>query len=78
VVLQGQKSPEKGHETVAEELIHGALVAVDGVRHQPQEPVHELVHGLRVQLLSQLGGVHDIAKEHSHLFALTFEGTTRG
>jgi hypothetical protein len=73
VILQGHGRPEEGHQAVPQELIDGSFVAMDGLRHEAQSPVHDLVHGFWVQALRQSGGVHDVAEQHRHLLALALE-----
>ena len=34
MVLVGEGGAEEGHDPIAHHLVHGALVAVDGVHHQ--------------------------------------------
>jgi hypothetical protein len=53
VVFVGDGGPEQGHESVSEELVDGALVAVDLPKGQLEEPVEQQVHGLRPQPLGQ-------------------------
>lgn len=74
MILQGHGRPEEGHQAVPQELVDSPVVAMDGLGHEAQGPVHDLVHGLRVQALSQPGGVHDVAEEDRHLLPLPFEG----
>jgi hypothetical protein len=42
VILVGQRGAEEGHDAVAHHLVHGALVAVDGLHHPLQDRVEEL------------------------------------
>ena len=42
VVLVGERRAEEGHDAVAHHLVHGALVAVDGLHHPLEHGVEEL------------------------------------
>ena len=78
MVLVGDRRAEERHEAIAEELIDGALVAVDLGEAQGEEPVQEGVHRLRAQTLGQRRGVGDVAEEHGHLLALPLDRAPQG
>jgi hypothetical protein len=78
VVLVGDRRAEERHEAIAEELIDGALVAVDLGEAEGEEPVQEVVHGLGAQAFGQGRGVGDVAEEHGDLLALALEGAAQG
>src|SRR4029450_8539380 len=42
VILMGDRGAKQGHDAVAHDLVHGALVAVHGVHHALQDRVEEL------------------------------------
>jgi hypothetical protein len=48
MVLQGHRGPKECHQPITQELIHRALIAMHGISHEPQDAVHDLVHGFRV------------------------------
>jgi hypothetical protein len=78
VILEGHGRSEQSHQPIPEELIDRPLVALDGLGHELERPIHDLVHDFRVQLLRKSGGVCDVAEEHCHLLALAFKRTPRG
>ena len=45
MILQRDGGAEQRHQPIAEELVHRALVAVDGLGHEPQDAVHDLRNG---------------------------------
>ena len=62
MVFVGNGSAEEGHNAVTEHLVDGALEAVYGVHHGMQSRVEELLGGLRVEVLDQLGRIFDVGK----------------
>jgi hypothetical protein len=54
VILVGQRGAEEGHDAVAHHLVHGALVAVDGLHHQLENGIQELVRLLRIAVGEKL------------------------
>ena len=78
VILVGQRGAEERHEAVAEELVDGALVAVDLGQGGLEEAVEEDVHGLRPQPFGQRGGADQVAEEHGDRLALAFQRRARG
>ena len=49
VVLVGQGSAKQGHDTVAEDLVDGALEAVHGVHHVVDGRIEELLGGFGIE-----------------------------
>jgi hypothetical protein len=43
------------HQPVAQELVDRPFVPVDGLGHEPQRPVQQLVHRLRAESFSEAG-----------------------
>ena len=77
VILVGQRRPEERHEAVAEELVDGALVAVDLGEGGLEELVDEDVHALRPQPLRQRGRADQVAEEHGDGLALALQRAAR-
>jgi hypothetical protein len=73
VILEGDGRAEEGHDAVAEELVHGAVIAVDDVGDEPQDAVHQCVQRLRVQALGEAGGIGHVGEEHGDLLALVLQ-----
>jgi hypothetical protein len=42
VVLVGHRRAEQRHDTVAHDLVDGALVPMDGLHHEPEHGVQKL------------------------------------
>jgi hypothetical protein len=78
MVFEGHGGTEESHQAVSQELIYRSLVAVDRFGHQPQGPVHDLMHRFGIQPLSQARGPYDIAEEDGHLFAFALHGAAGG
>lgn len=77
VVLVGDRRPEEGHETVAQELVDSSLVTVHLPEGEIEELVQEVVHAVGSKALGQGRGVGDVAEENGDLLALAFEGAAR-
>jgi len=78
VVLVGKGSAEERHDAVAHHLVHGALVAVDGVHHQLEHRVEDLARLLRIAIREQLHRALQISEEDRDLLALTLKCGLRG
>jgi hypothetical protein len=77
VVLERQRRPEQGHDAVAEDLVDGPLVAVDGVHHELEDGVEERPGLLGIEVGEQLQRALDVGEEHGDLLALALEGRLR-
>src|SRR5215510_9156112 len=73
----GNRRPEQGHNAVAQDLIHRALVAVHRLHQGAQGGAEELTPVFRLNTLDQLRGTLDIGKQHGDLLAFTFQVATR-
>ncbi len=73
MVFMCNRRAEKRHETIAQELIDGALIMVDFGGCHFEEPVEQVVHGFRTDSMCKPGGICDIAKKHRDLFNLALE-----
>jgi len=73
VILVGQRRPEERHDPVAHHLIHGALVAVDGLHHVLEDGVENLAGLLGITVGQQLHRSFQVGEQHGHLFALALE-----
>src|SRR3990172_5343402 len=73
VVLQGEGRAEQGHDPVAGELVHRALVPVDLRQHHLEEAIHQVVELLRVELLGEAGEVLEVGEEDGDLLALALQ-----
>ena len=69
-MTEGEGRAEERHEAVAEQLIDGALVAVDLGKDQLEGAVHQAVDVLRVAAVDQGGEAGDVNEEDSHDLAL--------
>jgi len=77
MVLVRDGRAEEGHEAVAQELVHGPLVAVDLGEHQLEGAIHELVDVLRVETLGQCGEARDVHEEDGDELALALQRALR-
>ena len=78
VVLVGDRRPEERHDPVAHDLVHGALVAMDGLHHPLEDGVEELPGLLGVAVGEQLHRALEVGEENGHLLALALECGLRG
>jgi hypothetical protein len=74
----GNRGPEKGHNPIAHDLIHGAFEAVHRVHHAFEDRVEEVARFLGVALGQQLHGALQVGKQHRDLLAFAFKGRLRG
>jgi hypothetical protein len=72
VVLVGNRRPEEGHDPIAEELVHRALVAVNFGQHHLKGAIHQAMDFFRVEPFRERGEARDIHEENRHLLALPF------
>ena len=63
VVLMRHRNPEDGHDRVADELLHHALVALDRRAHHPVVARQHLPERLGVQPLAHLRGLRQVAED---------------
>jgi hypothetical protein len=69
---------QRGPDPVAQNPVHGALVAVHGLDHPVEHRVEEeLLGGLGVAVGKQLHRTLDIGEQHGDLLAFTLEGRPR-
>ena len=78
MVLVGQRRAEQRHDPVAHHLVHGALVAVDGLHHALEDRVEELARLLGIAVGQQLHRALEVGEEHGDLLALAFQRGLRG
>jgi len=77
VIFMGERGAEERHDAVAHHLIHGALVAVDGVHHPLEHGVENLARLLGITVGEQLHGALEVGEEDGDLLALALEGGLR-
>jgi hypothetical protein len=76
VILVGNGCSKQRHNTIAEHLVHGTLIAMHGVHHAVEGGVQELLGSFRIKAADELGRILEVGKEYCHPFALAFQGTT--
>ena len=72
VVLVGERRAEERHDPVAHDLVHGALVAVDGLHHALEDGVEEFSRLLGVAVGEELHRALEVGEEDGDLLALAF------
>jgi hypothetical protein len=78
VVFAGEGRAEERHDSVAHDLIHRALVAVDRLHNPLQDGVEELPSLLGVAVGEQLHRALQIGEEDRDLLPLAFQGGLGG
>ncbi len=78
MLLEGNRRAEERHQSIAEKLVDGSFVTVDGLRHQPEGLVHDLVHPFGAELFRQSVGFDDVAEQDGDPFPLAFQGAPGG
>ena len=63
IVLVGDGDAEDGHDRIADELLHGARVALDHHPHLVEVSKHHLAHGLCLEPLAEGGRAAHVAEE---------------
>jgi hypothetical protein len=64
VVLMHDRDPEDPHDRVADEVLDRPAVALDGVAHPPEPPLHRPAQRLGIHPLSKRRRSHDVRKDH--------------
>jgi hypothetical protein len=77
VILVGKGGAKEGHNPVAHDLVHGALVAVDGLHHPLEDGIEKLPSFLGVPVGKQLHRAFEVREQHGDLLPLAFEGCLR-
>jgi hypothetical protein len=78
MIFMGDRRAKQGHDAIAHDLIHGALVAVHGLHHAFEHGIENRARLLRVAVGQQLHGAFEVGKQHGDLLALAFQGTFGG
>jgi hypothetical protein len=78
MILVGDRSPEEGHDAIAEELVDGAFVPVDLGQDQVEGPGHQPMHLLGIEPLRERREARDVGEEHGDLLALSFQRASGG
>ena len=73
MILVGQRRAEEGHDPVAQHLVDGALVVVDGLHHGFEDRVEDLPRLLGVTVGQKLERALEIREQHRDLLALALE-----
>ena len=73
VVLVGERRAEERHDPVAHDLVHHALVLVDGLDHALEHRVDEVARLLGVAVGQHLHRALEVGEDHRHLLALALE-----
>ena len=69
VVLTEDRNAEHGHQTIAGELDHVAVVGVDGIGEEPVHPIHDSAGRLGVEPFLESGRAGEIGEEDRHNLA---------
>src|SRR2546425_9756952 len=70
VVLERDRSSERGHDRVSGELLEGPARPLDLLRHRLVEPLQTHADALWILLISEGGRAHDVGKEDRDELAL--------
>jgi hypothetical protein len=77
MVLVCNWGTKERHDPIAGVLIDGSLVAVDALRQDPEETIHDSVPRLWIDLLAESHRADDVDEERGHGLALCFERRAR-
>jgi hypothetical protein len=74
VVLMGHGGAKQGHDAVAHDLVHRALITVHGRHHAFEHRIEELAGLFRIPIRQEFHRALEVGKQHGDLFALAFQG----
>ena len=77
MILVRDRRSEQRHDAVARVLIDRAFEAVNSVRKDREETIHNLVPLFRVDLFGKVHRALHVGEEDGHLLALAFESGAR-
>jgi len=77
VVFVRDRGTEQRHDAVTAILVDRALEAVNALGQDFEEPIHDAMPLLWVELGGELRRSLDVDEQHRHLLSLAFEGAAR-
>jgi hypothetical protein len=78
MILIDDRRAEQGHNAVAHDLVHRALVAVHRIHHQREDRIEAVARFLGSTVGEQCQRALDIGEQHADRRALPFQGTSGG
>src|SRR5215467_451969 len=78
VILVGHRRAEEGHDAVAHDLVHRALVAMNGLHHAFEDGIEDLAGLLRITVGEELHRSLHVGEEHGDELPLALERALRG
>jgi hypothetical protein len=78
MILVCDRRPEQSHDPVAGVLVDRPLEAVNALGEDREEAIHDPVPLFGIHLLAEIHRALHVGEEYGDLFALAFEGATRG
>jgi hypothetical protein len=78
MILMRNGGAKEGHNAIAHDLIHRALIAVHSSHHPFQDGVEKLAGLLRITVSEQLQRALEVRKQDGDLFPLPFERAAGG
>jgi hypothetical protein len=78
MVLMRHRCPEQGHDAVAHNLVHRALVAMNCFHHVLEDRVEQLPRLFGVTIGQEFHRALEVREEHRHLLALALQGRFGG
>src|SRR5262249_21780410 len=78
MILVGDGRAEEGHNPIAHNPVHGALIVVDRLDHAFEHRIEELLRVLGVAVSKQLHRALNICEQHGDLLPLTLESCPGG
>ena len=75
MVLMGHRGTKERHDAIAEEVIHRAFIAMDGLHHEVEHRIETLSGFFWIEAFDERRGALHVSKHHGDLFALAFEGS---
>ena len=76
MILAGERRAKEGHDAVAHDLVHRALVAVYGFHHPLEDGIQQLPGLLGIAVGEELHRALEVGEEHRDLLPLAFESSS--
>ena len=73
MVLVSEGRAEESHDAVAQDLVHGTLVAMDRFHHLLEHAVQDVTGVFGITIGQQFHGALEVGEEHGDLLALALE-----
>src|SRR4030095_1454293 len=78
VVLMSQRRAKESHDPVTQHLVDGSFIAMDGVHHDAQHRIDDLLPLFGIEAFEQAGRTSYVCEKNRDLLSFSFNGMPRG